>query len=117
MDLERQPFRYAPLRLVPLGRHAALHDADGRPLEGGIDVPRVGPLVISNNPRVFPGSGGVLRYETKARDELAMRLEYIMDRCGTSGSCLNGTAPHCCGCWCWCCRGLVGAAVSSALLV
>ncbi|GLI59832.1 hypothetical protein VaNZ11_001819 [Volvox africanus] len=71
---------YIAVRLVAAGQFP-LRDLSGTVLEGGLAVPDTGPVVISNDPRVFPGTEAVLSdYVTAAGDKLAMRLEYIVDR-------------------------------------
>ncbi|KAG2433245.1 hypothetical protein HXX76_008314 [Chlamydomonas incerta] len=71
---------FVPMRLVPVGRFP-LRDALGRPLPDGMAVPPAGPIVLSNDARVFPGTEGLLSdYATPAGDKLAVRLEYITDR-------------------------------------
>ncbi|GIM07066.1 hypothetical protein Vretimale_11301 [Volvox reticuliferus] len=71
---------YVAVRLVA-AEQFPLRDLFGTELEGGLAVPDTGPVVISNDPRVFPGTEAVLSdYTTAAGDKLAMRLEYIVDR-------------------------------------
>ncbi|KAG2490982.1 hypothetical protein HYH03_010655 [Edaphochlamys debaryana] len=70
---------YIPVRLVATGRFA-LKDLNGAPLEQGVVVPDTGPVVVSNDPRIFAGTEAVLDYETAAGERLCMRLEYIFDR-------------------------------------
>nr|Q9LEM8.1 RecName: Full=PsbD mRNA maturation factor Nac2, chloroplastic; Flags: Precursor [Chlamydomonas reinhardtii]CAB96529.1 chloroplast TPR protein [Chlamydomonas reinhardtii] len=71
---------FVPMRLVSVSRFP-LRDALGRPLPDGLAVPPTGPIVLSNDARVFPGTEGLLSdYATPAGDKLAVRLEYITDR-------------------------------------
>ncbi|EFJ47359.1 hypothetical protein VOLCADRAFT_92153 [Volvox carteri f. nagariensis] len=71
---------YIAVHLVAIGEFP-LRDLSGAVLKGGLAVPESGPIVISNDPRVFPGTEAVLSdYVTAAGDKLAMRLEYVVDR-------------------------------------
>ena len=73
--------RCVPLHLVPLGSFD-LRQPDGRPLEPSarLAVPLLGPMLVSNDPRIWPTSEVVVGYDTPRGDKVAMRLEYIRDR-------------------------------------
>ncbi|GFR48934.1 hypothetical protein Agub_g10940, partial [Astrephomene gubernaculifera] len=84
-DAREQKTSFVPVRLVATGRFP-LRDLSGQLLKDGLAVPDTGPIVISNDPRVFPSSEAVLYdYVTRAEDKLAMRLEYIVDRSSSYG--------------------------------
>ncbi|GLC33699.1 hypothetical protein PLESTB_000105400 [Pleodorina starrii] len=71
---------YFAVRLVAVGRFP-LRNLSGEALTDGITIPDTGPVVISSDPRVFPGTEAVLSdYSTAAGDKLAMRLEHVVDR-------------------------------------
>lgn len=77
----RLPSRYVPVRLIPTGPFALQDALTGQRLSVGPAVPPTGPVVISNDPRVFPGTEYLLSdFRTEYDDKLAMRLEYIVDR-------------------------------------
>ncbi len=77
----RLPSRYVPVRLVPSAPFALQDTLTGQRLSLGPAVPPTGPVVISNDPRVFPGTEYLLPdCRTEYDDKLAMRLEYIVDR-------------------------------------
>ncbi|KXZ54625.1 hypothetical protein GPECTOR_4g690 [Gonium pectorale] len=74
-----QHMPYVPVRLVALGPHR-LRDLSHAELEA-VAVPEYGPIVISNDPRVFPGTEAILTdFNTPAGEKLAVRLEYVVDR-------------------------------------
>ncbi len=78
---------YVPMRLVAVGRVPLYDGATGERLaRSGVALPAVGPLLLSNDARVFAGSDALLpEFRSSAGDKLAVRLEYIVDRSFAAG--------------------------------
>lgn len=77
--------RAVSMRLVPISKHSItdpdqLEAAGGTSNSHGVELPLLGPWLLTNSPETFPVADAVVEHSTERNERLAIRLEYIEDR-------------------------------------